>query len=296
VTCDITDIDHLMLAVEDSAEAGEIFARLGFTITPRGQLPGMSNRLICFANEQADRPNFVELMSLDDPAQAPPSMAKALKIPNRPVLLVAASTDVNETRERLANSGLEISPVIDGERDWTLGNGEVIDLSFSITLPSVGQAPFYWIACQHKTPQHYLRPDFTRHDNGGMALSKIIAVAENPPASAGHYEKYWSATVSGTMPVIITTGQVELHIYNREGFSETFPGVKLQRREDHIVGFVASTSKFRSLRQDLTSNGFKPLIFKSMIGLDSSQTCGCMVVFEEYTGIKSDGYLIPPGI
>ncbi|MCF6320753.1 MAG: VOC family protein [Rhizobiaceae bacterium] len=282
MTFDITDIDHLMLAVEDSAQAGKIFSRMGFAITPRGQLPGMSNRLICFANETVDRPNFVELMSLDDPALAPPSMAQALKIPNRAVLLVAASSNVITTRERLSNSGMEISLVIDGERDWTLEDGEVIDLSFSIALPGVGQAPFYWIACQHKTPQHYLRDDFTRHENGGLCLSKIIAIAKNPSDAAAHYEKFWSAKITGVSPVVLTNGQVELHIHSTESFKETYPGIELKRTEDHIIGFVVSTTKFASIQQNLIANGFSPLMFKSTIGLDPAQACGCMVVFEEY--------------
>jgi len=280
VNSDIIDIDHLMLAVEDSAQAGEIFSRMGFTITPRGQLPGLSNRLMCFSNAPGNVPNFVELMSLDDPAAAPPAMARALKVPNRPVLLVAASNNAKTTWERLDTAGLEVSPVIEGERDWQLVDGEVIDLAFSIVLPGVGQAPFYWIACQHKTPQHYLRQDFTQHDNGARALSKIIAVAGDPLKSAKHYEKYWAANISDTEPVVVATGQVELHIHSRKSFSNTYPGIDLQRPEDHIVGFVASVSSLDSLQNTLDQNGFAPQKSGSNIVLNPSQCCGCLVVFE----------------
>jgi len=280
VNSDIIDIDHLILAVEGSAQAGEIFSRMGFTITPRGQLPGLSNRLICFSNEPGNVPNFVELMSLDDPAAAPPSMARALEVPNRPVLLVAASNNAETTRKRLDNVGLEVSPVIDGERDWKLAGGEVIDLAFSIVLPGVGQAPFYWIACQHKTPQHYLRQDFTQHENGALALSKIIAVARDPLKSAKHYEKYWAAKISDTEPVIVATGQVELHIHSRKSFSNNYPGIDLQRPEDHIVGFVASVSNLSFLQNKLNQNGFAPQEAGSKIVLNPSQCCGCLVIFE----------------
>jgi len=281
---DITGIDHLMLAVEDSASAGEIFARMGFTITPRGQLPGMSNRLICFANSRENVPNFVELMSLDDPAKAPPAMAAALKIPNRPVLLVAASADAKVTRDRLASGGIATSPVIDGERDWTLPDGEVLDLAFSIVLPAGGHAPFYWIACQHKTPQHYLRADFTGHDNGAAELSKIISVAQDPLAAGKHYEQLWAATIVDATanggPIVVKRGRVLLHIHSRETFGRTFPGIALQRSDDHIVGFATRVPKTKTMYETLNNNGFDPMKIGSAIVVAPSHCCGCMVVFE----------------
>ncbi len=281
---EISGIDHLMLSVKDSAAAGKTFARMGFTMTPRGQLPGMSNRLICFANQPENAPNFVELMSLDDPETAPPAMAEALKIPNRPVLMVAATSNVEITRSRLNDGGLHVSPVIDGGRDWTLDNGEVIDLAFSIVLPAGGQAPFYWIACQHKTPQHYLRADFVTHDNGATQMSKIIAVASNPLKAAKHYAQMWAADIVDpepvNAPVIVDCGHVELHIHSRESFGGIYPGINLTRDEDHIVGFAARVADTGALVKHLQDNGFKPWENGRKIVLDPSQCNGCLVVFE----------------
>ena len=282
---DITGIDHLMLAVKDGAAAGSIFAGMGFTITPRGQLPGMSNHLLCFANTNENVPNFVELMSLDDPAKAPPSMAQALQGPQRPVLMVAASADAKATRNRLTGKGVGVSEVIDGQRDWTLGDGTVIDLAFSIVLPAGGQAPFYWIACQHKTPQHYLRSDFTTHANGATELSKIIALARDPAAAAQHYVSMWAAGIDDTSavggPVIVKRGRVALHIHSPESFASTFPGVTPQQDNDNIVGFAVAVANPEKIHHNLTTNGFEPRIAGENVVLDPSQACGCLVVFEK---------------
>ncbi len=281
---EISGIDHLMLSVKDSAAAGKTFARMGFAITPRGQLPGMSNRLICFANQPENAPNFVELMSLDDPETAPPAMAEALKTPNRPVLIVAASGDAATTQTRLSDGGLHVSPVIDGGRDWTLDNGEVIDLAFSIVLPAVGQAPFYWIACQHKTPQHYLRADFVTHENGATQMSKIIAVANNPLKAARHYAQMWTASIVDpepvNAPVIVDCGHVQLHIHSRESFGGIYPGINLNRDEDHIIGFAARIGDIGALGNYLKGNGFRPWEIGRTIVLEPSQCNGCLVVFE----------------
>jgi len=287
VTTYITGIDHLMVSVGDSAAAGDIFSRMGFTITPRGQLPGMSNRLICFTNHNGNVPNFVELMSLDDEDAAPPAMAQALKGPDRPVLMVAASANAKSTQESLRAAGIGVSPVIDGERDWTLPGGEVIDLAFAIVLPSPGQAPFYWIACQHKTPQHYLRPDFTAHANGATAMGRIIAVAQDPQAAAEHYEKYWSASIvapaTSSGPVMVNCGDVHLHIHTRETIARAYGGINIERREDHIVGFAARVEDIDAVFGRLEKNGFSPQLAGQNIIVDPSRCCGCLVVFEPGT-------------
>lgn len=281
----ISDIDHFMISVADSAKAADIFARMGFTITPQGQLPGLSNRLICFAGGRSGAPNFIELMSLDDAEKAPPSMALALKQADRPVLIVAATENAETTHAQLSKTGLEVAPVIDGNRDWTLPDGEVLELEFSIVLPEVGQAPFYWIACQHKTPQHYLRKGFVTHKNAGVLLKKIIAVSQNPRSAASHFAENWAASISmpdsKSAPVVVRRGTVELHIFDRHSFDRTYPGVVLQQDEDHLAGISVSVKSLRSLSDILQRGGFQPIVQENAVIIPPSQACGCLVIFEE---------------
>ncbi len=278
----ITGIDHLMLSVADSTGAADIFARMGFSITPRGQLPGMSNRLICFENPHENVPNFIEMMSLDDPEIAPPPMVQALKIPDRPVLLVAASKNAQATHARLSENGFEVAPLIEGERDWTLPDGEVLDLAFSVVLPKAGPAPIYWISCEHKTPQHYLRDTFTKHKNGSTELSKIIAVAQDPATAALHYQEHWGASLSSSKDgvIIISCGRVQFVIHSFDSFSKAYPGVELAREDDHLVGFAALVANVDDVQKILDQNGFSPQKIGETLVLDPSQCCGCLVVFE----------------
>ena len=280
---EIADIDHLMLSVRDSEKAGKVFARMGFTITPRGQLPGMSNHLVCFSDGKTPKPNFVEFMSLDVPEEAPPAMAAALRIPDRPVLLVAASNDAQATQEDLEAAGLEVSPVLESGRIWELPGGEVLEFSFSIVLPEGGQAPFYWIACQHKTPQHYLRPEFVSHENGGFALTKIIAVADDPVLAADHFSKFWNMPLKkeGELgPTIVCGERVGLHVYSPESFRKDFGGISPSRNENHIAGFGVSVASLEGLEAHLKGNGFAPGRIKNGLVLDPVEACGCLVVFE----------------
>jgi len=284
VSLEIDDIDHLMLSVRDSKKAGEIFAGMGFAITPRGQLPGMSNHLVCFSDGKTQSPNFIELMSLDVPEEAPPAMAAALRIPDRPVLMVAATRDAEATRAGLNRAGLEVSPVLESGRTWELPDGEIIEFSFSIVLPEGGQAPFYWIACQHKTPHHYLRPEFVSHENRSLALTRIIAVANNPASAAEHFSGFWDMPVKereeGQPSAIVSGERVALHIHSDASFREAFAGVAPVRSEDHIAGFAVSVDNLEALEIHLRANNFSPHRTKEGLVLEPDEACGCLVVFE----------------
>jgi len=258
----LIDIDHLMVAVDDSQMAGEQFARLGFTVTERSILPGLSNRLICFGPGRQNTCNYIELMSLDDAETAPPPMPTLLPGPERAVSLVMSTSSAAGSADYLGGVGIAATDVIDLKRDWPLPSGEVIQPEFSVVIPTPGQAPFYWNLCQHKTPQHYARPEFTTHDNGARRLSAIIAVADDPDAAACHYQQHWGAAISCQDPVSVTVGDVTLRIYSPAGFQQTFPGIAAP--QNGLAGFAVAADSFRLIPPE--------------------DACGCVVVFEPVQG------------
>ena len=295
MTSEIFDIDHLMISVRNTDLAMDVFCRMGFSITPRGVLEGMNNRLICFEGRQAGTngkegknghgeavcvPNFVEFMSLDDPEKAPPPMVRALENPDRPVLLVAATRNAVNTQKSLQDLGFEVFPVIDTGREWKLPDGRVLDLTFSIVLPAPGQAPFNWIACQHKTPHHYLRSDFITHANGAVALKNVIGVARDPGQASRHYRQGWNARVSGENPTVVARGDVELHIYDQKGFGSAFAAITPPAGQSNLAGFTVLVRDLASLEQRLESSGFAPLRHGDRIIVPPSKACGSLVVFE----------------
>lgn len=51
--------DHLMVMVADEAMAAQEFSKAGFAVTPRSELPGMANRLVCFPSSAGLLPAFL---------------------------------------------------------------------------------------------------------------------------------------------------------------------------------------------------------------------------------------------
>jgi Glyoxalase-like domain len=280
MTTGIADIDHLMISVKDSEAAGALFERMGFTATPHSLMPGLSNRLICFPSQQRGACNFVELMTLEDVDTAPALMPLILLPPGRPVSMVMVAPDIDKTHDALRGQGLNMPPPLHLERDWALPGGEVITPRFAVLIPDPGQSPFYWNVCQHKTPEHYVRPDFVHHENGAKALTAVIAVADKPGPLADHYRERWGAEVIGNGPVRVRLGAVELRVYGRAALEEAFPRIAPVANGDRLVGFAVSCSDPDKITRDLKRNGFNPLGDGDTRYLMPAETEGSLVVFE----------------
>lgn len=275
------DIDHLMVSVADSQRAGEVFERLGFTATPHSVLPGLSNRLICFPGRQAGACNYIELMSLDDASAAPPPMPELLSPSARPVSMVLGTADIDACFADLQAKSVETPPPLHLQRDWLLPSGETITPAFAVLIPRPGQSPCYWNVCQHKTPQHYVRPEFVTHANGASAMTAVIAVAADPAAAGRHYRAMWDARLETGDPVSVRLGAVELRIYALATLAAAYPGLAIADGPDRLLGFAVAVPDAGSVAERLARGG---VAMQGNAGnscyLLPNATGGALVVFE----------------
>lgn len=238
----LLDIDHLMVSVPDAQSAGRAFEKLGFTVTPLSTMPGLANRLVCFPDTDFEGGvcNYIELMGLTNVAAAPAPVPELLSRRNGPVSTVLAAGNARISRDQLAERGMQLGPPIELQRQWHLPNGETLALAFAVAIPQLDQSPFYWNFCQHRTPHHYVRSDFTTHANTITRLSAVIAVHEDPVEAARHYERMWQSAPEGADPATIAIGAVKLEIYGPQRFAERFAtplrppglaGLRLQARD-----------------------------------------------------------------
>jgi len=280
MTIGLAAIDHLMVSVQDSQKAGDLFERMGFTATPRSLMPGLSNRLICFPAQQPDACNYIELMALEDAALAPPPLPKILPPAGRPVSMVLVSPEIDATYAALCEKGVRAPAPIHLQRDWELPGGEVITPKFAVLIPEAGQSPYFWNVCLHKTPEHYFRSEFVSHDNGARGLSAVIAVASDPVAMAEHYKAVWDAEIVGSAPVCVRIGAVDLRIYSPAELEAAFPALAPVGDTDRLVGFAISCSDTDKTAEYLQGNGFSPLPAGDSFYVAPAETDGNLVVFE----------------
>ncbi|MEW5421445.1 VOC family protein [Amorphus sp. 3PC139-8] len=274
------DIDHLMVHVPDSERAGAAFERLGFVATPKSEMPGLSNRLICFSDTTADSGvcNYIELMELEDAAIAPPQMQKVLLGPG-PASTVLSVEDAAAVRERLAEEGMTISPALELSRDWILPNGEVLKAAFAVAIPEPGQAPFYWNFCKHRTAQHYVRPDFTGHPNGALRISQMIAVAEDPADTAAHYVTHWQARFEGGR-LVLPHGRVTLALLNPADYRAAVAGVPGLDARPGLKGIRIAVSDLAGAQRLIEAAGVSTYAVGDGFAVAPVDAAGTLLIFE----------------
>ena len=275
----ILAIDHLMVHVPSSQEAGAVFEKLGFTATPRSALPGLSNRLVCFGDTPSERGicNYIELMALEDATGAPPPMPQLLDAYG-PVSTVMAVDDAHAVTRRLTGEGMKIDQVLDLQRDWALRGGEIITPSFTVAIPELGQAPIYWNYCAHKTAHHYVRPDFVDHPNGALRFDEVYVFAADPVGAAAHYTTHWQAGHDGNRlalpegPTLRLLAKDEFGTVLPDGLADANkPGIKALRV---LVGDIA---KAKSV---VEAGGTETVPVAGGFGVRATDAVGCALLFE----------------
>lgn len=180
--------DHLMVMVADEAAAAQEFSQAGFTITPRSELPGMANRLICFPSSAAHAACFVELLSVERPEEVPPRIRSFVGSTLGPVALVFAVPDLAALQRRLSEKAAGIFGPVEIRRQWTLPTGQRLDVALDILIGEDDSLPFRWAAVQHYTVEHYQRTSFVRHANGFTHLRAIAISVDDPRIVAERME------------------------------------------------------------------------------------------------------------
>lgn len=227
-------IDHLMVRVPDSERAGHVFETLGFTVTPRSTMPGLSNRLVCFPSDDPRGASFIELISVDDPDLAPEPVIDLLGFENGPAAVVVATDDAEGLAVELSGQP-GVLPARDFSRSWELGDRR-LDLSFSVLIARRGSAPLSWSAIQHRTPEHYRAVEFLHHPAGSFRLSAILAQAPEPIEAAGAFKVLWGATALADSPRLarVPLGPCELRVQQPEVIADRTP---------RVLGFALATDQ-----------------------------------------------------
>jgi Glyoxalase-like domain len=186
----ILDIDHLMLGVADPDAAAADFARLGFATTPLSSMSqvGLANRCVMLNSAVPGASNYLELLG-HDPQRAAPFMAALLGGGEGIKSLVLAADDMKQSMARLAACGAPTGAPLHIERRWTLPDGEVLDLAFTVATPALDAPPVYCNLCRHHTLHHYLRPEWRQHQNGARSLVAVLVEADEPERVTAWYAR-----------------------------------------------------------------------------------------------------------
>ncbi len=220
LTRPIVGIDHALVGVADLEAARDAYARLGFTVTPRGRHVGWGtgNYTVMFEND------YVELIGIVDPSQHIHNLDEFLKTGEGLLNVALATDDADRTYHWLRAHGSDAAEPQDLQRLLELDDDNETLRFRNIFLPPEFTPGLNTFACQHLTPEKVRRTAWLSHPNGARGISEVTIVMESVAGVGEAYAKMFGAdAVSGDErkgSITVDTGNDELWFVTPKAFPE----------------------------------------------------------------------------
>jgi hypothetical protein len=179
-------LDHIVIDVRDRMEeAAQVFAGLGFTLTPRGfHTLGSMNHLMMFGTD------YLELLGFGTGGATRPELAP---FPVGLNGLVFKTEDADTVYAHAAGAGLPILPVQSFSRPVNL-DGIRRDARFRTTRLDPGKIAMGRVYfCEHLTPELVWRPEWQEHANGACTIARVVVATGEPRRTASLFAALFGA-------------------------------------------------------------------------------------------------------
>ncbi len=188
----VAGIDHVFLLVHDLDHSRDTYARLGFTVSPRGlhsAHKGAANHTIMFPDD------YLELLGLIAETEANAGRRAALSRMGEGLHAVACRIgDAHAAKAALAAHGIATDPVGSFSRPVPLPDGSQAMASFNTLAFEGTEVPLgTCFMCQHLTRDAVWVPSLLDHPNTACGLARVIARTDTPEAAARGYARLFAA-------------------------------------------------------------------------------------------------------
>jgi catechol 2,3-dioxygenase-like lactoylglutathione lyase family enzyme len=205
MTAPISGIDHLVIAVRDLDRAKEAYARLGFTLSPRGvHSPplGTANHTIMA------RRDYLELLAVTEPTEANLGYREALAEREGIVAVALATPDAKLAHAAWQAAGMGPEETIRFSRPVERPGGARIEARFEIArLPDHALPGAEVFACGHLTREAVWLPELVEHPNTLVGVRAVTIAVPDPRAAA----EVWARALGGA-PAAEVAGGVRLTV------------------------------------------------------------------------------------
>lgn len=226
MTHPVTGVDHVFLLVKDLEASRGQFARLGFTVSPRGlhsAHKGSANHTIVFPED------YLELLGIvADTEENLPRRAMLARDGEGLHAVACRIEDAAAAGPALAAHGIATTALSHFERPVPLPDGGQGLAAFSTLLFAPGEIPLgISFMCQHRTRDMVWRPELMEHENGARGLAGMIAAVAAPEAVAGRYARLFAqgAVEPAQGGFMVRTGSAPLHFLEEAALAARYPGL-----------------------------------------------------------------------
>jgi len=270
----VQGIDHLVVLVRDLDKAQHAYARMGFTLTPRGlHTLGSQNHCLMFGSD------YVELLAVPRAHPAMQYFTDFLAKGEGLGAIALATDDAGGLHASLAADGIAADAPLDFSRPVE-GLG---DARFRIVqLPPDRSPGCRMFACQHFTRDMVWRTEYQRHANGATQIAAVAVVAEDPEAAAASYGKLLAARPQEIEEgLLVRTGSAPIAIASRWKLGHRLHGVGLPLRPRPLVAalFIRVADRAQTAAV-LRRNGLDPVaLADGSFAVSAQDAHGVAVVF-----------------
>jgi catechol 2,3-dioxygenase-like lactoylglutathione lyase family enzyme len=233
----IAGIDHVIVGVRDLESAGEVWRRLGFTLSPRGRHIGQptGNYCVMFPSD------YIELLGAVEPGDTSHRLGGFLGW--REGLMSVAFAPVGsaeEARAALSRRGLHPSEPRPLARQIELPGGAAQPRFSLVTLPSEETPGIDCFLCGHLTPELMRRPEWLDHPNGATGIKAVHVLVETTAPLLATYDRLFGIVQVTTTDAVaaVHAGRHRLVFSTPDDFQTMHPGLELQR-DFGLPGIIA---------------------------------------------------------
>ena len=223
----IGGIDHCALLVRDLDEAAAAFARMGFTLTPRGTHSpemGTGNNCIMLAND------YFELLGILTPTPTNQHWRDVLAVREGMSGVALRARDAEQGAAEIAARGFPTRDVLRFGRPVAMPDGSTAEARFNVFHVKEPPIPGLRIfACEHLTPGATWVPGLMDHANGARGLAAIEILVKDLASAAATlgllFDRAPEAEPDGAMRV--PTGAAPLLLLTAPMLRARYPGMDL---------------------------------------------------------------------
>lgn len=267
-------VDHAVVLVRDLDKARDTYARMGFTLTPRGyHTLGSQNHCLMLGRD------YLELLAVPKPHPATRHFSDFLATGEGLGAVALATDDAGALQADLVADGIAAEAPLDFAR----AVGNLGDARFRIVqLPPDAVPGCRVFACQHFTRELVWRPEYLSHANGALEIAALAVVAEDPADAAARYGQVLGARPQPIAEgLLVQTGSAAIALASRWKLGHRLHGVGLPLRPRPLVAalFVRVADRARTAAI-LRKNGFRAAaLADGSVAVSAQDAHGVAVVF-----------------
>ena len=285
---DISNINHVGMAVRDLAAAATRYEAMGFQLTPYSphsaawkpgdtvQPLGSGNRCLMFEN------TYLEILASENPKQPAARITNFLRHHQGAHIICFDCGDCEFVDKRVRGLGIETSGVIPLQREIDTPEG-VRTAKFERTqFDPKGSPEGYIQASRHLTPEYIYQPRYIHHANGCFQLSETILLADDLGAFERKYRNYLGVPpthVGSAVRFRLALGTT-LTIIDARNARQVIPGTLLPP----IPGIAAvsfRTPTLAAAKDRLRGHAFTIVELGERIMVPAEEACGVAMLFED---------------